>query len=49
MVLLPDEKHHDVWESDIRDGIAPGNPLLFGHGFSIHFGEVEPPPTSTWR
>ena len=43
MILLPDERHHDVWESDIRDGIAGGNTLLFGHGFSIHFGEVEPP------
>jgi ketol-acid reductoisomerase len=44
VVLLPDEKHHDVWESDIRDGIAPGNLLMFGHGFSIHYGEIEPPP-----
>src|ERR671926_1987229 len=44
MVLLPDEKHHDVWEESIRDGIAPGNLLLFGHGFSVHYGEVEPPP-----
>ena len=26
MVLLPDEKQHDIWESDIRDGIAPGQP-----------------------
>jgi len=43
MILLPDERHHDVWESDIRDGIAPGNMLLFGHGFSIHYGEIEPP------
>src|ERR671932_2644162 len=43
MVLLPDEKHHDVWEQSIRDGIAPGNVLLFGHGFSVHYGEVEPP------
>jgi ketol-acid reductoisomerase len=43
MVLLPDEKHHDVWEESIRDGIAPGNTLLFGHGFSVHYGEVEPP------
>jgi ketol-acid reductoisomerase len=43
MVLLPDEKHHEVWEESIRDGIAPGNTLLFGHGFSIHYGEVEPP------
>jgi ketol-acid reductoisomerase len=43
MVLLPDEKHHDVWEESIRDGIAPGNLLMFGHGFSIHYGEVDPP------
>jgi len=43
MILLPDERHHDVWESDIRDGIAEGNTLLFGHGFSIHYGEIEAP------
>jgi ketol-acid reductoisomerase len=44
MVLVPDELHHDVWESEIRDGVGEGNTLLFGHGFSIHYGEVEPPP-----
>jgi len=44
MVLLPDEKHGEVWHDQIRDGIAPGKTLLFGHGFSIHYGEVEPPP-----
>jgi ketol-acid reductoisomerase len=44
MVLVPDELHHDVYESEIRDGIAPGNTLLFGHGFSVHYGEVEAPP-----
>ena len=43
MVLLPDEKHREVWESEIRDGIAPGNLLLFGHGFSIHYGEIDAP------
>ncbi len=43
MVLLPDEKQGEIWESDIRDGIAPGNLLMFGHGFSVHFGEIEPP------
>jgi ketol-acid reductoisomerase len=43
MLLVPDEKHRAVWESEIRDGLAPGNLLLFGHGFSIHFGEVEAP------
>jgi hypothetical protein len=33
-----------VWQEHIRDGIAPGKTLLFGHGFSVHYGEVEPPP-----
>src|SRR6059058_4624552 len=43
MMLVPDELHRRVWEDDVRDGIAGGNTLMFGHGFSIHFGEVEPP------
>jgi ketol-acid reductoisomerase len=44
MVLLPDERQAEVWEAEIRDGIAEGNLLMFAHGFSIHFGQVEPPP-----
>jgi ketol-acid reductoisomerase len=44
MVLLPDERQADVWRAEIADGIAEGNLLMFAHGFSIHFGEVEPPP-----
>src|SRR5881398_1645804 len=44
MILVPDEKHREVWETEVRDGIADGNTLLFGHGFSVHYGEVEPPP-----
>jgi ketol-acid reductoisomerase len=44
MILLPDERHHDVWEQEIRDGIAEGNMIMFGHGFSIHYDEVDPPP-----
>src|ERR671917_98493 len=44
MVLVPDELHRDVYENEVRDGIADGNMLLFGHGFSVHYGEVEPPP-----
>jgi ketol-acid reductoisomerase len=44
MMLVPDELHRQVWESSVRDGIATGNLLMFGHGFSIHYGEVEPPP-----
>ena len=44
MMLVPDERHHDVWENEVSDGVAEGNLLLFGHGFSIHYGEVVPPP-----
>ncbi len=43
MVLLPDEKQGEVWAAEIADGMAPGNLLMFGHGFSIHFGEIEAP------
>jgi ketol-acid reductoisomerase len=43
MILLPDEKQAEVWEREIRDGIAPGNLLLFAHGFTIHFGQIDPP------
>src|SRR5215212_8028359 len=42
MVLLPDEKQAEIWDAEIADGIAPGNLLLFAHGFSIHFGQIEP-------
>jgi ketol-acid reductoisomerase len=43
MVLLPDERQAEVWEAEIRDGVAEGDLLLFAHGFSIHFGQIEPP------
>ncbi|MBA3326820.1 MAG: ketol-acid reductoisomerase [Solirubrobacterales bacterium] len=44
MMLVPDELHREVYESEVSDGIAEGNLLLFGHGFSVHYGEVQPPP-----
>jgi ketol-acid reductoisomerase len=43
MMLVPDERHHDIWEQDVKDSVAPGNLLMFGHGFSVHYGEIEPP------
>jgi ketol-acid reductoisomerase len=44
MVLLPDEKQATAWSSEISDGVAPGDLLMFAHGFSIHYGQVEPGP-----
>jgi ketol-acid reductoisomerase len=43
MILLPDEKQAELWQKEIADGIAPGNLLLFAHGFTIHFEQIEPP------
>ncbi len=43
MMLVPDELHREVWENEVSDGVAEGNMLLFGHGFSIHYKEIEPP------
>jgi ketol-acid reductoisomerase len=44
MMLTPDELHAQVWESGVAEGVEPGNLVLFGHGFSIHYGTVKPPP-----
>ena len=44
MILLPDERQAEVWAAEIADGVAEGNLLLFAHGFTIHFGQIEPPP-----
>jgi ketol-acid reductoisomerase len=44
VVLLPDEKQAQVWREEIADGIADGDLLMFAHGFSINFGQIEPPP-----
>jgi ketol-acid reductoisomerase len=43
MILLPDEKQAEVWQREIKDGIGPGNLVLFAHGFTIHFKQIEPP------
>jgi ketol-acid reductoisomerase len=43
MILLPDEKQAEIWESEIKDGIVPGNLLMFAHGFAIRFDQIEPP------
>jgi ketol-acid reductoisomerase len=43
MILLPDEKQGEIWENEIKDGIAPGNLLMFAHGFAVNFDQVDPP------
>ena len=42
-ILLPDEVQGDVYRSDVKPNLQPGNVLMCSHGFNIHFGQVEPP------
>jgi ketol-acid reductoisomerase len=43
-LLIPDERHREVYEQDIRPYISPGQMLLVAHGFSIHYGQIVPLP-----
>jgi len=42
-LLLPDEVQGDLYKSQIRDQLKPGNLLMCSHGFNIHFGQVVAP------
>ncbi len=43
-VLAPDEKQSVIYRNDIAPNLKKGNALVFSHGFSIHFGQIVPPP-----
>src|SRR5207253_3305011 len=42
-MLLPDGPQAQVFTDEVEPHLAPGAALLFAHGFSIHFGRIEPP------
>ncbi|MGC1185121.1 MAG: ketol-acid reductoisomerase [Candidatus Dormiibacterota bacterium] len=43
MVLIPDHEQAQLFASGLARALQPGSLLLFAHGFSIHFGTVQPP------
>ncbi|MCP4219121.1 MAG: ketol-acid reductoisomerase [bacterium] len=43
MVLIPDELQGDVYKSEIEPHLTEGKMLMFGHGFSVHYGQIVPP------
>ena len=43
VVLLPDTHQKKAWENGLADALEAGNALVFGHGFNVHFGFVDPP------
>ncbi|HIP30270.1 MAG TPA: ketol-acid reductoisomerase [Sulfurospirillum arcachonense] len=43
MILLPDETQADVFEAEIKPNLSDGNVIAFGHGFNIHYGQIQAP------
>ncbi|HEV2426061.1 MAG TPA: ketol-acid reductoisomerase [Terriglobia bacterium] len=43
--LIPDHLQPEAYRRDIAPALTSGKTLLFGHGFSVHFKYVVPPPT----
>jgi len=42
-ILLPDELQADVFRTQIRDSLSPGNVIVCSHGFNVHFGQFDIP------
>jgi ketol-acid reductoisomerase len=42
VILLPDEIQKEVYESEIEPNLKEGATISFGHGFSIHYGRIQP-------
>jgi ketol-acid reductoisomerase len=43
MILLPDELQAGVYREEIAGNLKPGDTLAFGHGFNVHYGQIEAP------
>ena len=43
MVLIPDQHHKRTYNAEIAPNLTAGKALGVGHGFSIHYGEIQPP------
>ncbi len=43
MLLAPDTKQPAIYSEEIAGGLEAGNMLMFGHGFNIRYGTIEPP------
>jgi len=42
-ILIPDHLHAEVYERQIRPGLAPGKVLVTAHGFTVLYNQVVPP------
>lgn len=44
MILAPDSGQPEIYSVHIANNLNPGDAVVFGHGFNIHFGQIVPPP-----
>ncbi len=42
MILAPDESQAAIYNKDVAPNLKKGAYLAFGHGFNIHFGQIQP-------
>ncbi|MCA9481938.1 MAG: ketol-acid reductoisomerase, partial [Nitrospira sp.] len=42
MILAPDERQAAIYNEEIAPNLKKGAFLAFGHGFNIHFGQIQP-------
>ena len=42
MILVNDEFQGDLYRESIAANLEKGDALVFGHGFNIHFGQIQP-------
>ncbi|MFZ2258822.1 MAG: ketol-acid reductoisomerase [Clostridiaceae bacterium] len=43
MMLLPDEKQKEVYDTQVAPYLRPGQAMAFAHGFNIQYGQITPP------
>ena len=42
-ILLPDELQGEIFRTQIRGNLVPGNVLICSHGFNVHYGQFDLP------
>jgi ketol-acid reductoisomerase len=43
VMLAPDTHQQGMWEGGVGETMRPGDALVFGHGFNVHYGLITPP------
>ena len=43
MMLAPDTSQAEIYSQEVAPHMRPGKTLMFGHGFNIRYGAIQPP------